>query len=235
MNDESNTTGKIIIVSEVWHVRVWTRYRESWTDRNFRVSAPAGLGLFFISVVTSFYAIAYATERASNSVTDIILSNTPAYDVDRIMVVGTLLLIGVITFLLLNHPRRLPFGLLVLALFFFIRSAFTIATHIASFPIPEQNVANFSYDIGRFLFGFGGDLFFSAHTAVPFLMALMLWPNRALRYLFLAWSAFFGAVVLLGHLHYTIDVLAACFITYGIFHLALWLFPTEWALFTNAN
>ena len=47
-----------------------------------------------------------------------------------------------------------------------------------------------------------------------------------LRYLFLAWSVFFGIVVLLGHLHYTIDVLSAFFITYGIVDIAKWLFPT---------
>lgn len=211
--------------------KLWDRYKESWSDRRFRFSAPAAIAVFAVSVVVSFYAIAYATERASNSVTDIILSNTPIFNVDGLMVAGTLLLIAVITLLFLHHPKHIPFGLHTLALFFFIRSAFTIATHVASFPIPAANTPDISSAIGRFFFGFGGDLFFSAHTAVPFVMALMFWHDKPKRYLFLAWSVAFGGVVLLGHLHYTIDVFSAFFIGFGIYHIALWAFPKERALF----
>jgi hypothetical protein len=185
---------------------------------------------FIASVVTSFFAIAYATHSASNSVTDIVLSNTPIIDVDGIMTVATVALIAAIILLFIQRPQRIPFGLYSLALFFFIRSGFTVVTHIASYPLPPGS-SDFSTTIGQFLFGFGGDLFFSAHTAVPFLMALLLWRHRMLRYLFLAWSVFFGVVVLLGHLHYTIDVLSAFFITYGIVDIAKWLLPTPYAWF----
>ena len=42
---------------------------------------------------------------------------------------------------------------------------------------------------------------------------------------------FFGAVVLVGHLHYSIDVFAAFFITYGIHDLAKFLFSQELHVF----
>ena len=74
-------------------------------------------------------------------------------------------------------------------------------------------------------YGVSNDLFFSGHTGAPFLMALVFWPHKRLRYIFLAWSGFFAVVVLLGHIHYTIDVLSAFFITYGIYHIALHFFP----------
>jgi PAP2 superfamily C-terminal len=226
----------VVEVASGWHVRLWRRYRESWFDRHVRFSTLVGLVIFAASVTASFYAIAYATASASNPVTDIILSNTPIIDVDGIMVAGTLLLIASITFLLAHHPRRLPFGLHALALFFFIRSAFTVATHIASYPIPAANTAaDLTNAAGRFFFGFGGDLFFSAHTGVPFLIALMFWHKPLVRNVFLAWSVFFGVVVLVGHLHYTIDVFSAFFISYGIYHLALWLFPKEYAYFRAAE
>jgi hypothetical protein len=218
-----------IFVHERWYVLLGRRYRKSWYDSQVRFSLPLALLAFAASVVTSFYAIAYATHSASNSVTDIILSNIPIFDVDGLMIVGTTLLIAVIVLLFLDHPRRLPFGLYALTLFFFIRSGFTVVTHIASYPLPAST--DFNSKIFQFFFGFGGDLFFSAHTAVPFLMALCFWNRPRLRYLFLAWSVFFGVVVLLGHLHYTIDVLSAFFITYGIFQIAVWWFPAEWALF----
>src|SRR5581483_2072080 len=147
---------------EAWHVRVWGRYKESWFDKHVRFSTGVSVLIFAVSVLASFLAIAYATERASNPVTDIILSNTPTFDVSAVMAAGTVLLIAFITILFLHHPKRIPFGLHTLSLFFFIRSAFTVSTHIASFPIPPQNVANFNYTVERFFFGFGGDLFFSA-------------------------------------------------------------------------
>lgn len=223
------------IVLEAWHVRLWYRYRDGWSNRHMRFSAAMGLVAFALSVIASFWAIAYATARASNSVTDIILSNIPIFDVDGIMVAGTLLLIMVILLLFLNKPQRVPFGLFTLALFFFIRSAFTVATHVAAYPIPSGNTPDLNSAMGKFVFGFGGDLFFSAHTAVPFLMALLFWQNPKLRYLFLLWSVFFGVVVLLGHLHYTIDVFAAYFITYGIYELAVRFFPRTYAYWLAAE
>ncbi len=80
-------------------------------------------------------------------------------------------------------------------------------------------------------FAFGGDLFFSGHTGLPFLMALVFWKKPILRYFFIASAIGFGAVVLLTHLHYSIDVLSAFFITYTIFHIAEFLFRKDRKLF----
>jgi membrane-associated phospholipid phosphatase len=77
----------------------------------------------------------------------------------------------------------------------------------------------------------GNDLFFSGHTGAPFLLALIFWRIPPLRYLFLAWSLFFAVIVLLGHLHYTIDVLSAFFITYTIFHMSEFFFKTYQTIF----
>jgi len=46
----------------------------------------------------------------------------------------------------------------------------------------------------------------------------------------LAASLIFGAAVLFGHLHYSIDVFAAFFITYAIFHIAQKFFPKDYKL-----
>jgi hypothetical protein len=80
---------------------------------------------------------------------------------------------------------------------------------------------------------FGADLFFSAHTGMPFLGALAFWKEKEIRYFSLFGSLFFAVVVLLGHLHYSIDVASAFFITYGIFHIAQYFFPKDWKLFSS--
>lgn len=210
-----------------WHHALLNRYKESWFDKHFLFSAPIAIVLFTVSVVINFYAGVYATEKASNYVQDIVLSNIPVFDVGGIFIWGVVALIAVLTWLVLAHPKRIPFVLHSLSLFYLVRACFVSLTHLA--PYPTQAALDVT---GLLATQFGGaDLFFSAHTGAPFLMALLYWNKPRLRYLFLTWSVFFGIIVLLGHLHYTIDVLSAFFITYGVYHIALWLFPKEHLLF----
>lgn len=180
-----------------------------------------------IAVGVTYFAIGFSSSRVSNSVTDLILSNTPAYDVSWIYVYGLLCLIFFIGFLCFVHPKRIPFTFYAMSLFMIIRSFFVILTHLAPYPV----VATPDFNVTMEKIFFGGDFFFSGHTGAPFLMALLYWRDTLLRSTFLAWSLFFAAVVLLGHLHYSIDVFAAFFITYAIYHIALYLFPREGELF----
>ncbi len=220
------------IVVEAWHVRVWRRYQESWFDKHVRFSAPLSFLLFLIAaLVVQPLAIEFATEAATNPVGDIILSNVPVFNVGYFFVYGMFLLVAFITFLCLHYPKRIPFILHSLTLFILIRSAFVSMTHVGNFA--TQAVSPFGPGITRMFFG--ADFFFSGHTGAPFLMALIFWDDKPLRYIFLAWSVFFGVIVLLGHLHYTIDVAAAYFITYGIYHIARWLFAREYGLFITAQ
>ena len=77
--------------------------------------------------------------------------------------------------------------------------------------------------------------FFSGHTGLPFLAALAFWHILPWRLFYLALTVFFGAVVLLGHYHYSIDVLAALFITHGVFQMSCWLFGRDYALFRSSE
>ena len=52
---------------------------------------------------------------------------------------------------------------------------------------------------------------------------------------YLALTGFFGSIVLLGHYHYSIDVLAALFITHGVFQISCWLFGRDYALFRSSE
>jgi hypothetical protein len=190
------------------------------------------LGIFLVAVFgVQPYAIEFANETATSPVGDIILSNTPVFNVGSYFVYGMFLLVAFIGVLCLYHPKRIPFVLHSLTLFVLIRSVFVSLTHIGNFT--TQAVSTFGPGIT--LQFFGADHFFSGHAGAPFLMALIFWQNKTLRYVFLVWSAFFSVIVLLGHLHYSIDVASAFFITYGIYHMALWLFPREWSLFLSGK
>lgn len=192
------------------------KYKTYFSDRKFIFSLILSFLFLFGSLVVNFYAGTYATEKASNAVTDIILNNIPVYDVDMIFVYGPLVFWIFITLLCLYEPKRMPLVLKMIALFEIVRSVFITLTHIG--PFPDHITIDMTSRVIKD-FTFGGDLFFSAHTGLPFLMALCFWNNKFLRIIFIVTSIFFGAIVLMGHLHYSIDVMAAFFITYTIFHI----------------
>jgi hypothetical protein len=202
------------------------KYRFHLNDREFLFSFISALVLLATSLVVNFYAGHYATEQASNPVTDIILSNIPVFDVDGIFVYGAITFWIFVIGLTFLDPKKIPFTLKSIALFTFIRSVFISLTHLG--PFASQAVIS-SNLIAKF--SFGGDLFFSGHVGLPFLMALVFWQHKKLRYAFIASSIVFAAVVLMAHFHYSIDVLSAYFITYTIFHLAKYFFKKDYELF----
>ncbi len=203
------------------------RYRELFAEPGATGLVAFSFFCIFVAWWVNYFAIALATERASNSVTDIVLSNIPVFEVDGFFVYGTFIFAIVTIGVVLARPRRIAFALLAVSLFWIIRSLFTTLTHLA--PFEESYVSDFGPAINKMFFG--GDRFFSAHTGMPFLGALAFWKSVPLRIFYLLGSLYFGVVVLLGHLHYSIDVVAAFFITYAIYHIAIWAFPRAYKLF----
>ncbi|MGC9610801.1 MAG: phosphatase PAP2-related protein [Minisyncoccia bacterium] len=196
------------------------KYKLCFKDRKFIFSVIGGFLFLATSIVIAFFAIMYATESASQPVTDIILNNIPLFDVDGLFIYGPLVFWFIIFVYLIFEPKKIPFSLNSIALFTLIRSAAISLTHIGPFM---GNVQISSLGVLG-VFTSGNDLFFSGHTGLPFLMALILWDKKPMRYFCLAASVFFGAVVLMARLHYSIDVFAAFFITYTIFKITEKLF-----------
>lgn len=206
-------------------------YKTFFTDKNFLISFLGGLFLLGISLVAQFFISGYVNSLPSTPVADLILSNIRVYDVSGIFVYGSVLLVFVGLFVGLRRLNCVPFAMKSLALFTLIRSVFVILTHISAFPthvvISSSFFNNAVFD-GIFT---GNDLFFSGHTGLPFLLALMFWKYKTERTIFLGFSILFAIVVLLGHIHYSIDVVSAYFITYCIFQICKFLFKKEWELF----
>ncbi|MBX4211089.1 sphingomyelin synthase family protein [Candidatus Parcubacteria bacterium] len=206
------------------------RYKLHLFDKHFVMSLVISFLLLLGSLVVNFYAGTYATHAASNHVSDVILSNIPVIDFDWTFTYGPAILWAFVSILCLWHPKRAPFVLKSIALFILIRSVFITLTHIG--PFPDQIAIDYtSHFIKKFTFQ--GDLFFSAHTGLPFLMALIFQRHKIVSILFIITSVFFGIIVLLAHLHYTIDVLSAFFITFTIYKMAQFFFKKDWLLFVS--
>jgi hypothetical protein len=182
--------------------------------------------LFIIGVYATHLASRYAEIKASNYVEDIILSNTRVYNFEIIFVQGAIMLSLFVVVLCFRFRKAAPFLLKTVSLFMIIRAMFVSLTHIGPYPLKltlESGALNFITQ--------GNDLFFSGHTGMPFLIALIFWDHIYLRILFLVSSGVFGVIVLLSHLHYSIDVFSAFFITYTIYHIALKFFHKDYAFF----
>lgn len=193
-------------------------------------SSAVGLVLLALSLVANFAANVFATNRMGNPVNDIILDNIQTYNVSVLFFQGFGLFLVFAAALLIIKPKRAPFALKSLAVFILVRSLFIILTHMG----PPANEMLFDPGTISKKLTAGADLFFSSHTGLPFLAALIFWENKIYRYIFLALSLIFGAAVLLGHLHYSIDVFSAFFITYGIYHISRTFFKKDMKLFEKA-
>ena len=205
-------------------------YRALFGNRAYVRSVCEGAAFLAASSIAIYAAVAYATVHASNPVTDLILSRVGPLNVRFLFVYGTFTAFVITGGLMVWRPNRIPFALKAIALFLLVRAVFVALTHIAPSPIDPQEPAPFFNSIF-----FGGDLFFSGHTGLPFLAALAFWHIWQWRMLYLALTAFFGAIVLLGHYHYSIDVLAALFITHGVHQMSCWLFARDFALFRSSE
>lgn len=194
------------------------KHKEHWSDREYLISSLNGLLFLSAGLVFNYFMNNYAASRQSNFVSDIILDNIPVYNVQFLVTYGAVFLILFIIALIVEEPKRLPFVVKSVALFIVIRAVFITLTHIA----PSPDVINLGDGALLKLLGmnYTSDLFFSGHAGFPFLMALTFWGNRKLRLSFLLISVVLAAGVLLGHLHYSIDVFAAYFITHTIFHIS---------------
>ncbi|MFH1183064.1 MAG: phosphatase PAP2-related protein [Candidatus Moraniibacteriota bacterium] len=208
--------------------KLFSNHKNIWQDKDFLTSLSLGFLFLFISFIINYYAGLYATSSQSNAVSDIILDHLPVYNVNFIFFEGFSLLWVFVISILVYKPRAIPFTIKNIAIFILIRAAFITLTHLKESPNYFQTGTESMF---QNVFTFGGDLFFSAHTGLPFLLALVFWKNKKLRLIFLVTSIVFAVSMLLGHLHYSIDVFAAFFITYSIYKIAQYFFAKDYQLF----
>lgn len=205
--------------------------RHKWSRQEVASSSFWAILFFLFSLVSTYLAGAYAAAKASGKVNDILLDILPVVNVRFVVFQLAIVFIIALAISLILNPHKLPFTLKSLALFTFIRSLFLVMTHLSPYLGIEYQQSFFKAENLVMDFAFGADLFFSGHTGAPFLLALIFWHNIYLRVFFLISSVVSAAAVLLGHLHYSIDVFAAYFITYSIFHLAKRFFKRDHELF----
>lgn len=192
-------------LKRIWHKEIW----------NHKHLIMLSLVFLVCAVILDYIASLYVTDAQVVPVADIILDNIPTFNLVFFYVYGALIIMGLLfLYPLIFKAEKLHVVISQFSLLIMVRGFFITLTHLA---LP---LGALQFNVPKFLFliNYSNDLFFSGHTAMPFL-GFLLFKGDKIRYLFLALSIFMACVVLLMHVHYSIDVFSAFFITYGTFKI----------------
>lgn len=147
---------------------------------------------------------------------DLLLAWLPHWDTSILFIYGfTALLVWLIVAGMRWERPRIPRILWAYAILVAVRSFFIILTPMRTPPDHAILAGDPLFDVFGCFLTFKHDLFFSSHTATPFL-AYLLFRDKWVSLSFLAISFLMAATVLIGRFHYSIDVFAAFFITYAV-------------------
>jgi len=177
------------------------------------------LALSSICLLIALYADyrcgVYVTFRNTVKVPDLILDRLPSIDLSFLFTYGYMaLIVGMFSYPVFRRVRMLHVVALQFSLLLMLRSVFMIFTHIGT-PAGEVAV-QFPGVFSRFYFE--NDMFFSGHTAMSFL-GFYLFRHSSLRYVYLVGAIVMGIAALFMHVHYSVDVFAAFFMTYASYQM----------------
>jgi len=201
-------------------VGIGERLREGlydWTGEVLAYKRLIALSLAFVGVglVFDYVCGMYVHTMKGVKVPDLLLDLFPPVDLSFLFIYGYVsLIVGMFIYPILFRVRMLHVVAIQFSLLLTIRSLFMIFTHLET-PAGAITV-NYPWFF-RGLY-FENDMFFSGHTAMTFL-GFYVFRRYWVRYLFLVGSIVMGIVVLAMHVHYSVDVLAAFFMTYGSYRM----------------
>lgn len=197
------------------------RFQE-WKKEIKRHKKVMVLSLIFFGLANliNHFAGTYADKVAGAATSDLILDHiylpilSPIFSYGYIIIFTVFFLYPLIFKVSKFHTAISQFSILVL-----IRSFFVILTHLRAPLGAFRGNLPLIYQT----FSFSNDMFFSGHVALPF-MGFLVFRKEKIGKFFLIASIIMAFTVLSLHIHYSIDVFAAFFITYCIYLIGNWIF-----------
>jgi hypothetical protein len=194
-------------------------WKSFFQNKRYRIEFVITI-IILIPLLLSFSQFLLFVERRAGVILNDPLLNS-FNPIDLTWLIFALIYLSLIIFIIttFNKPGRLLLALQSYGLMVIFR---TIAMYITPFEPPATLLL--LNDPFVQLFGEGDiltkDLFFSGHTGTLFLLFL-LEENKTLKSIFLSATIIVGTAVLLQHVHYTIDVFVAPFISYTSYKIIM--------------
>jgi PAP2 superfamily protein len=194
------------------------KWRLAWKSAAFRNKIFAGFILLFITLATFPFFFQTIDERTGPVINDWLLNFLPSYNVS----VPIFIIMWGSTVFIFTRAFQNP-DIFVVYLWAYIILSITRLVAITLVPLdPPVGLVELKDPISNTFYGMRvvtKDLFFSGHTSTLFLNFLCL-KKKSDKTIMLTATCIVGSLLLIQHVHYTIDVLAAPFFTYLIYWLS---------------
>ncbi|MBC7568210.1 MAG: hypothetical protein H7319_00555 [Spirosoma sp.] len=192
-------------------------WQAAWQHTAFRQKLIIGVIALVLLLLAFPYFFQTIEQKSGPVLNDWVLNQLPATDVS----IAIFLIIWATAMLLLIRARRSP-AVLMLFVYGYVIVSLSRMISITLVPLdPPIGLIPLIDPISNAFYGesyITKDLFYSGHTSTIFLMFLCF-RERISRLLALIGSLAVGSLLLVQHVHYTIDVLGAFVFTYPLYWL----------------
>jgi hypothetical protein len=217
-------------MSKGYNTTVLQRWKESLTTSGFAPKLLIAIAIFVSGALQFPTYFKNIQKRQGTLLNDFVLNNIPAIDVSTPIFA---IIYGLLIYMLFKVLQK-PELFLLFALTFVIETVFRM-TSIYLFPLnPPANLV-FLHDIFSELLIYGDsepitkDLFFSGHTSTMVMIWLFVQGQNQKIIAGIA-TVSLAFLLLLQHVHYTIDVLGALFFTYLSYLIARQIVDKKWQI-----
>ena len=201
-------------------------WRAAWQHQIFRQKFFIGVTAAVLLLLAFPYFFQTIEQKSGPVLNDWVLNQLPATDVS----IAIFLIIWATALLLIVRARRSP-AVFMLFVYGYVIVSLSRMISITLVPLdPPVGLIPLIDPISNAFYGksyITKDLFYSGHTSTIFLMFLCF-RQRLARLLALIGSFLVGGLLLVQHVHYTVDVLGAFVFTYPLYWLGKKLALSGW-------
>ncbi|WP_423149250.1 hypothetical protein [Rubrolithibacter danxiaensis] len=201
------------------NISLVNRWENAWQEPLFKQKLIVGMSIF-VSLMPIFpFFFQYIQKRNGFHQNDVILQHLPAHDVSIPIFIITWFMAVLAIIRAVQDPTifiTFLYGFIILNISRFISILLIPCNPPADLIAITDPISNFFYGKSYVT----KDLFYSGHTATQFLIFLCL-RNRNEKILGIIATVLMGILVLVQHVHFTIDVIFAPLFTYISYYISV--------------
>lgn len=215
-------------MQESYNTNIFSRWKIALTNFAYTIKLMITIAIFAVGAMQFPTYFSHIQKRNGQFLNDYVLDYLPAHDVSTAIFAIIYSLLIYMLYRVLTNPNLF----LLFALTFVIETVFRMTT-IYLFPLNAPSNLVFLHDTFAELLIYGNtepitkDLFFSGHTAT--MVMIWLFVEKPLEKFIAAIATFIlASMLLIQHVHYTVDILGAFFFTYLSYLIAKKIVDKKW-------
>lgn len=215
-------------MQESYNNHIFSRWKAALYNYSYTIKLMTTIAVFTVGAVQFPIYFSHIQKREGQILNDYILDYLPAHDVSTPIFA---VIYGLLIYMLCRILTK-PNLFLLFALTFVIETVFRMTT-IYFFPLNHPQNLVILHDTFAELLIYGDtepitkDLFFSGHTAT--MVMIWLFVKKPLEKFIAAIATFLlASLLLIQHVHYSVDILGAFFFTYLSYLIAKQIVDKKW-------